>query len=143
MSSFIVANDTINLVVTWFHNQEFSTRAPYGSIGRPLEHIGYFVSNHDHCERLASDMSALNHEAYALRYNLPRDPVPSPFPHKLLRQAITPLMALKALHCWLYQCNEGHIPGTSPLYQTMTKLAGLIADRYISALPEYDALPWE
>jgi hypothetical protein len=49
---------------------------------------------------------------------------------------------LKALNCFHYQCYEGHVPETNPLFNELARVIGLVACEIAEALPEYKAAPW-
>lgn len=51
------------------------------------------------------------------------------------------LELLKAMDCYLYQCNEGSI-GESAFYTRVSAERGRLANEILTSLPEYDAAPW-
>jgi hypothetical protein len=53
----------------------------------------------------------------------------------------TPISALKALHCWHYQCCEGDVPKTK-LYKAFEKIASLLEHEIVTDLVEYDKAYW-
>jgi hypothetical protein len=53
------------------------------------------------------------------------------------------IQVFKSLACFLYQCAEGDIPETSPLYKALTEAKHLVAESIVHALPEYDQAKWD
>jgi hypothetical protein len=47
----------------------------------------------------------------------------------------------KAIHCLLYQCDEGKVHETRP-YEELNRAAGELAQRIVQDLPEYDMAAW-
>jgi hypothetical protein len=84
----------------------------------------------------------MNDDALFQRYNdrVPRGDLAYEYPEDPPSQPI--IHCLKALHCFSYQCLEGNVPETNPLYDELKQVIGLVADSIVSSLPEYDAAPW-
>jgi hypothetical protein len=53
----------------------------------------------------------------------------------------TPVEQFKAIHCLLYQCNEGKVH-ESRLYDELNHAAGELAQQIVQDLPEYDKASW-
>jgi hypothetical protein len=53
----------------------------------------------------------------------------------------TPVQQFKAIHCLLYQCDEGKVHETR-LYDELNRAAGELAQRIVQDLPEYDQASW-
>jgi hypothetical protein len=53
----------------------------------------------------------------------------------------TPVQQFKAIHCLLYQCDEGKVH-ESRLYEELNRAAGELAQRIVQDLPEYDQASW-
>src|SRR5580704_10637551 len=53
----------------------------------------------------------------------------------------TPVQQFKAIHCLLYQCDEGKVHETR-LYEELNRAARELAQRIVQDLPEYDMAAW-
>jgi hypothetical protein len=53
----------------------------------------------------------------------------------------SPIEQFKAMHCLIYQCNEGKV-SDSQLYDELNRVAGELAHRIVQYLPEYEKASW-
>lgn len=52
------------------------------------------------------------------------------------------MQLLKSLQCLIYQCSEGDIPETSPLYERMEEAEKRLMGEIIGEMPEYNEAKW-
>jgi len=143
MSAFVVADETINTVVSWLEMK--ASGAPdlyFGGCSRILAEAGYQVEFSEHAERLADDMFALNVEAVNQRYGEGEAEQFRPLDFEY-RFSIppSPVRTVKALDCWMYQCAEGNVPET-PLFKLMDRVRNAIYRGIVHSSEAYDQAPW-
>lgn len=136
MSSYIVEDETINKVVSYLAN------------GRDLEWLrrnlaekGYDLETYQGKIKLGEDMFRLNLRGTSERYQGGVEDF-RPLDYKFhLEINYTPISALKALACWLYQCSEGDVPEME-LYKLMSEIKGDLAYHILSMTEEYNRSRW-
>jgi len=138
MSAFIVEDSTINKVVAWLH---FNIRE-VPRIARKLKAIGFDADADGWEEKLARAMFDLNVQAVNERYGEGEAAKfrPLNFASKLVPPPST-ITAIKALHCWHYQCTEGEVP-EDELYKLMEELDYTMLYKVVSATTEYERAAW-
>lgn len=91
---------------------------------------------------LANELRSMNLDA--LRYRArhrPIGPEGGPITSFIVTIPLSDIALLKALHCLLYQCNEGEIPKCE-FYQAIASICGDLANKIVMELPEYDKASW-
>ena len=122
MSAFIVSNDTIDHFVHMFAHPE-----------APAEEL----------DLIGRELLLLNAEAVAERYRDTVDlDIVSQYRTRLKHFSASLVQQYKSLQCWLYQCSEGERFENHPLYKKGQQIAVQLAERIVSALPEYNAAKW-
>lgn len=137
MSSFIVADKTINQIVT-FLNVDSSFRYM-------LKDLGYDLFVESDLERLASDLYLMNCDAVDCRYGKgtsAHDTVSVDTFQFSYDPYFNECSIYKSIQCFLYQCSEGDVKERK-LYDTMKKVKAIVAHRIIEKLPEYKSAQWE
>ncbi len=145
MSAFVVDSATINRILAFVRYDRNGEWARH-----KLAEAGYPLNGAPSLARLGSAMYDLNVAAVEDRY-------PDCIGHPENRPGNTeeaisgyrfegtyppsPIAAVKALDCWLYQCAEGDVP-TRPLYQLFDMIRHMLTSRIVGSLPEYEAAPW-
>jgi hypothetical protein len=122
MSAFIVSKETINCVASAWYQEN-----------RPCEQL----------DQIGQRLWKLNERAVNIRYPAgahEESALPEfryrPKNYKLVQQ-------FKSVQCLRYQCAEGDIPDTSPLFGEMTDLMNTLARKIVDGLPEYDSAAWD
>jgi hypothetical protein len=134
MSAFIVEDKTINRVITYLKDE----RSEY--IREIIkEELGINLRTLDGQETLAREMFALNCAAVEERYGKGEAGAFRSLNYEYKREIANIFTVFKCLKCWQYQCSEGDIPETNKLYQVMSRVAGLLAESIVDALPAYQA----
>ena len=143
MSAFVVEDKTINRIVDWLClDWRGSRKATVFALD------GYNLDIDGAAERLAGDMFNLNVNAVNQRYG-PNEaekfrPLDFKYSHRIQwgdSAVANACRALKALHCWQYQCSEGNIPET-PLFRMFSEIDSAIALWIIGTMPEYETADW-
>ncbi len=139
MSTFIVADNTINYVVNWLRREEDRL---YLFTGK-LQKLGFNPSNAGWAERLGYAMFLLNIKAVDARYGKGAAEKFRKFDYRFEHtEAVSFVQVLKSLQCWLYQCSEGAVPETK-MYQFFDRDVRLyLMDAIITKLPEYQEAVW-
>ena len=143
MSAFVVGDETINRVVDWLWRDSVGSRK---ATTYALD--GYDLNVDGAAERLANDMFNLNVAGVNARYGpneaekfRPLDFQFSPSVKWGDSAVANACRALKALHCWQYQCSEGDIPET-PLFKMFDEVDSAICHWIIDTMPEYESANW-
>ena len=127
MSAFMVDDETINRIVSKLNRGDW-----------PKEVAGYNLSNTADCEALANEMFELNVRGVENRYG---NGASAKFRRLNFNFKFdwngTKIGAIKALHCWLFQCAEGDAY-KSPLYEAMEDVVHTWEYEVVSHLPEWD-----
>jgi hypothetical protein len=139
MSAFMVADTTINRVVTWLSREMDHMYF----ISRKLHELGIDTSRAGWEEKLGQAMFQLNIDGVNARYG---DGEAKDFRNlNYTYQStyfLTTIQVYKSLECWLYQCCEGNVPET-PLYKLFDQdIKAYIAQKIIYSLPAFDQAEW-
>lgn len=127
MSAFIVSTETMNCVVSSF--------APADNWrGRPQKTA-------EELNRLGSQLMKLNADAVSQRYREPVD-VMTAAKFRYRDKLYSKHQQLKSLHCLIYQCAEGDVPGRK-LFKLLKERANELATEIATATPEYNAGKWD
>lgn len=138
MSAYVVDDNTINKVVSYFNLKSMRSNAHIRLL-RLLREGGYDVNEDRDCERLARDMFTLNVAAVKARYPHHKG-TPRIYDFHFASNT-NAVLTFKALTCWKYQCSEGNIPD-SALYQLMDSVLDLLARWIVTHSPAYQKAPW-
>jgi hypothetical protein len=138
MSAFIVEDKTINRVVTFL-----GTDREGDWLRRQVqEHLGLDLTTGVGRETLGQLMFSLNCDAVNQRYGENQAQEFRPLDYKYRMEiSCNRIQAFKSLQCWHYQCSEGDID-QNPLYQTMERIQGALAEIIVTRLDAYDKLAW-
>jgi hypothetical protein len=142
MSAFIVADKTINNIVTWLDS---ALAEAYGTITirHKLLELGFDASVAGWAERLGYAMFQLNVIAVAARYGSGEAKKFRPLDYRYrLTHSVPLVQVLKSLQCWLYQCNEGDVPQTALYGLFDNDVQVYLMTEIIDALPEYQSAIW-
>jgi len=131
MSAYIVDNDTIDRIVTFFYMDRdlntFITRYKKIDINDPETRAEF-----------ALDLHRMNVAAVDARYNESNEIT---YKYRTNIKTGSKVAVYKSLQCLLYQCAEGDVPKWN-LYKLMEEIKNHIASDIIRALPEYDQAKW-
>ncbi len=134
MSSYVVSHSTLDVILSTLDTRDsvriVETFRPFTLPDDPRDVL----------DRLGDSILALNRAA-AEHAHGPSDAPAYPFPYRHRHDSRPLPWTLKQLDCLIYQLSEGEIV-RNPLYLALEKLRRELADRLISALPEYQAAPW-
>ncbi len=136
MSAFVVDENTINRVVSYFVDQAHANKWTELQFS---EKLGLDLVTINGRRELAQRMLDLNIDAVNARYN--ENTMTYPFTY-CYRDEPSMIAVLKSLSCWLYQCSEGNIPESSEFYSFMREQEHQLAMSIVQALPEYDTAVW-
>jgi hypothetical protein len=165
MSSFVVAPEVINRIVTFLDTKSIQNTlhkscyrallAKYLIIPNTQESIynyNYTSEMSIDKQKLVNALFDLNIQAVKERYG---DESPATMPghvqtNKQLAIGQIPyaytdaniIQVYKSLKCLIYQCSEGNVPNT-PLYKFLEELENTIARHIVSELPEYEKAEWD
>ena len=141
MSSFIVADKTINRFLTWIDRMN-SQSMFRSSVYNQFAKLGYRLDwdNKDNLKdfkRLGQDMAKLNREAVNGRYKQTKKAEKFKFKNETVKD----VQVLKSLQCLLYQCDEDSIPETK-LFKALKLIEGWIKDIIIERETDYNKMEW-
>jgi hypothetical protein len=111
MSAYLVADTTINGVLTWL---AYEVRRSQYLKDKVEKATGIDTTRLDWEDELGKAMFQLNIDGVTARYRTAEGVRWRNFLY--LATYRTPIQVLKSLQCWLYQCNEGDVP-TTALYK--------------------------
>lgn len=146
MSCFLVTEDCLNravwAMVAHKDNGRISYRWSMCEHGPDAD--GNFTKP-SQADLLGREMYDLNLKAFATRYNEPIEDYPES-PQLTFRfdqaKSISPIQALKALQCVIYQCSEGKELMESAIYEKMREAELRLAMFVVEDLPEYQDAKW-
>jgi hypothetical protein len=139
MSAFMVEDQTINRVVTWLKREAQRSRFTLDWLAREYS-VDLTSDNWD--EKLAKAMFQMNCDGVNARYGEGEAEKFRPLNFTYKTEVYHSLVqVLKSLQCLLYQCSEGHVPGTK-LYQFFEEVEHHLALQIVIGLPEYDKATW-
>ena len=139
MSAFLVADDTINRIVTWLSWEV--TRSPRLRIS--IEHtLGITTRGTSWYKELGQAMWQLNIDAVTDRYGEGEAATFRDHTYTYKPAHGSEIQVLKSMRCWLYQCREGEVV-KQPLYRFFDEVVEpYLMTKIICALPEYEAAAW-
>jgi hypothetical protein len=131
MSAFIVTHKTIDAVISAIlaANNQYGERWPL-EVG-PLS-----VSRRD-LTKLGQALLDMNIAAVDCRYREKNDAEVYQYRPTHFER----IVALKQLHCFLYQCSEGDVPEL-PLFKAVEAFGERLARQIITGNPAYNSAPW-
>jgi hypothetical protein len=139
MSAFMVADETINRIVTWLA-REVSTHHVLAE--RLAKDCAIAVGSDKWEEKLAQAMFQLNCDGVNARYGEGEAEQFRPLHFTYKTEPYTSLIqVLKSLQCWMYQCCEGNVPQTN-LYKYFEEVEKHLALKIVRGLPEYNKVTW-
>ncbi len=139
MSAFMVADATINRVVTWLKREVATSRFTLDWLA---QEYGIDLTSDGWDEKLAQAMFQLNCDGVNARYGAGEAEKFRPLNFTYKPDGNTFLVqVLKSLQCWNYQCSEGNVPETQ-LYQFFEEVEHHLALKIVMNLPEYDKATW-
>ena len=154
MSAYVVEDETIGRIVGFLFDKAAAARweePTLSPLAVPCKELSYNLRSEAgrrgpalrrSCERLATAMRFMNVGAVRGRYeDADERGMVGTAQAIALGHSTRPVVAYKALRCWLYQCTEGDVPN-SPLYKAVEEIAAALAQEIVQALPEYDETPW-
>ena len=141
MSAFVVDDNTINKIMTWFELESYGHRPTYGAVTRRLKDAGYHLDN-EGAGILAHELFDLNVRAVNVRYGDGEAEKFRPLDYQF-KGVLPPtlIQAYKALKCLSYQCCEGDVIETK-LYKLMKEIENIMAHAIVSGLEAYDKAKW-
>ena len=138
MSAFMVADRTINRVVTFLEGKLYS-EWPY--LAEKFREAGFDISDEQFCHKLGESMFALNIRGVNARYGENEAEEFRELNYVFHPVKVDAVQVYKSLGCWLYQCMEGNVP-EDPFYKLMREVESTLANWIIHRLPEYDGAEW-
>lgn len=147
MSAFVVEKGTIDRIVTYVEGlykthpylyQRVAEVVGLGDIVRPTKATGSIRHAVNLPTILGQRLWETNVGAVNLRYATDDT---APQYHWSSRTA-APIVVLKSLQCFLYQCCEGDVP-ESTLSRVVEAIKNDVAEEICTSLPEYKQAPWE
>ena len=139
MSAFMVADETINRVITWLSWEK--TRSQWFK-KKVEDAVQIDTSKHYWEEGLGKAMFQLNIYGVNDRYGEGEAKTFRALNYRYAPSYGSKIQVLKSLQCWLYQCMEGEVV-KKPLYQFFdTFIKPHLMSSIISDLPEYKRAEW-
>jgi len=136
MSAFVVEDKTINTVVSYLaEDQSFRQWLQYW----------YDINLNDETERekMGKKLFAMNCEAINQRYGPNQAQGFRTLDYKWRYELPPPAIhTVKNLQCLLYQCNEGDVPETWPVYKMMKEIEHGLLSNIVCHLPAYEKARW-
>ena len=123
MSAWIVSENTLIQIAQHLHKE-----------------AGGALDDTEALQELTNKLNAMNYAAVNARYKEHIEPNPVQY------RVVVPASdgdLFKLLDCYLYQCSEGDVPETWPLFAEVEKARAKLAQHICRSLPQYDAAPWE
>jgi hypothetical protein len=134
MSSYVVADETINRILTHFQAEQFKP-AP---LQAPACVAGYDLTDDSDVFRLGCSFRRMNELAVNAKNRI----AVADDPYAFSRVAVpSRVEAYKALRCFLYQCN-GKPTSKSAAFVQLNDYCQLLARSIIEALPEFEKAKW-
>lgn len=141
MSAYIVDDETINKVVSYFYAKANGADSSIRWEATKLFKMGYDLTSGPSCPELAHKMFDMNVAAVKARYGEAEgEGFPLP-PFEYLFTLATQIEVIKAIKAWKYQCTEGQVPD-SALYKAMVEVHSLLCIDFAEQTQEYEAAPW-
>jgi len=154
MSAFVIENDVMDRIMTLLTAQTW-----LGQVARQIDTYVLSSAQMDDLDGLPRAMFQLNRAAVAYRYPHHQEPEAdaalaalhdayrAPRDRLFLRYDTTEHRGalcdgLKALDCFLYQCNEGDQFSDTAIYRDLRGTCDQVREIIVSGLPEYEAASW-
>lgn len=142
MSSFVVDDETINMVVSYLYAKGNGPDDWLRYRAIKLAKMGYNLAVPEDCEKLANLMFDLNVAAVNARYGEGEAEKFRPLDFKYrLAYLESQMQAIKALETWLYQCLEKDVH-FHRLYAAMEQIRDMLCVDYVHNSEEYEAVRW-
>ena len=122
MSAWIVSENTLIQIAQHLHKE-----------------AGGALEDTEALQELTNKLNAMNYAAVNVCYNEHTEP--NPIQYRVVVPA-SDVALFKLMDCYLYQCSEGCVPATWPLFAEVEKARVKLAHHICRSLPEYDAAPW-
>jgi hypothetical protein len=140
MSAFMVADETINRVVTWLAWEVYRNMWLKDKVAK---FIAIDLTKGDWEAELGNAMFQLNIDAVNARYGQGEAQHFRKLDYQYRIVSAPKLQVYKSMRCWLYQCCEGDV-FKRPLYQAFdTVIIDYLMRQIIADLPEYEKAAWE
>jgi len=146
MSAYIVDNVTIDKILAFLSECHACNRGEIRTedIWRIAVDGGCdFCKGDEGLSQFGQELLRMNTEAVNWRYD--DDATVREYTYTPREVDITvesAVAAFKTIGCLSYQCMEGPVPETNPLYKVLTELKNAIATAVMYAMPEYARAPW-
>lgn len=137
MSSFIVSHVTIHRIISFLFYDE-SVCKPYR--WQLLKQAGFNFEKEEHLTKFGKALLNLNISAVDSRYR-EKNKRHTVRDYSFQDVTVSPIQALKSLHCFIYQCGEGGIPKRK-LFRLVERIAQGVQNEIVMALPEYAKAEW-
>ncbi len=135
MSAYVVADETINKVVTFLDGNDRNL----SWLKAPFLEIGYQPETREGRQALAEALLAMNRDAVGQRYEDGKADRPEPIVWRPVR--VNKIAVSKAARCLRYQCTEGDVD-TTPLYAALDQFSHRLAEDIVGGLPKFESAPW-
>lgn len=143
MSAYIVDDSTINRILAGL---QYST--VHGDCTRPIpkpwNNVTIEVHNDQAAETLGNLMFQMNIDAIEQRYGegaaIKFRPLDYTFLPLMPNQQIHQL--IKSINNFTYQCAEGNVPETNPLYKALDDYVSQLCRHIVARSPEYNRAQW-
>ena len=126
MSSFIVEENTINIIVAYLSQNHAIID-------------GLTTDSCDNLDILGTCLKQMNADAFADRYRETPEPVEQFKFRPVCKTSV--YMAYRKLSCFLYQCSEGDVD-ERPLYKELEQILGGMASYIASHHPRVEEHSW-
>jgi hypothetical protein len=140
MSAFQVSPECMDNVI-----RAICAPAYYREVGRTFG--GFVVEQSKSWDQIGRALFAMNNEAICQRYPRMRDTIHDfqdysfkDIPYMQTRADL--VECYKAAQCLRYQCAEGDVPETNPLFEELGKVILELQERIVAELDEYKAAAW-
>jgi predicted house-cleaning noncanonical NTP pyrophosphatase (MazG superfamily) len=138
MSSFIVEDKTINIIVSWIDEHTYGNTILDGYVQQALKKVGISSFKNDkELEEFANCLLYLNKLAVDYRYDEKRI-MPK---MKFKRVEVSNIQVLKSMQCLRYQLDEGEVP-KHKLFKFLSELIDVLKDDIIYRMTEYEKAVW-
>jgi hypothetical protein len=136
MFAFVVADETINQVVSSLHRSilEGSIPSELGAAG--ILQAGFNLATREGARQLAEEMFALNVAAVKTRYGEGEAEKFRTLDFRFAIALTSPVQVIKSLESWLYQCDEGNLPFTE-IYKDMEEVLSALCVDFVHRTKEY------
>jgi hypothetical protein len=142
MSSYVVDDETINMVVSYLYAKGNGPDDWLRYRAVKLAKMGYDLTNPEHCEKVANLMFELNVAAVNKKYGKGEAEKFRPLDFKyLLAYPGSQMQAIKALETWLHQCLEKDVH-LHRLYGAMKQIRDMLCIDYVHNSEEYEGVQW-